>query len=168
MKRFMILSAMLTMLFGAAAAQGQMVVDSEKIFKSVAQYNQAVEQLDTLAKQYQDNIDTAYKRVEQMYNNYQAQKASMSASARQAQEDKIINSEKEIAKYQEEIFGQEGTLVKKRVEMIKPIQDRVFKIIEEYAAQNGFTLVIDIATNPTIIYYAPAINKTENIIALLK
>ena len=87
---------------------------------------------------------------------------------RNAREEEIIKREKDIKKYQQEVFGPEGDLIKKRLELIKPIQERVFAAINQYAETNQITMVIDRANNQTLLYYAPALDKTNAIITLLK
>ena len=82
-------------------------------------------------------------------------------------EDEIINRERELKQYQEQIFGPEGDLMKKRVELIKPIQERVFGVINSYAESHGLGMIIDRANNQPLLYYAPALDKTEEIINLL-
>ena len=61
----------------------------------------------------------------------------MSANMRQSRENAILALEKEATEYQQSLFGQEGELMKKRVEMIAPIQKQVFAAIEAYAKQAG-------------------------------
>lgn len=168
MKKFVLLTVAFTAFVMVGFAQKYMVVDSQKIFQSLPDYKAAIAEIDTLSARYQRNIDAAYQQVEQMYNEYQSQKASMSESTRESRQDVIIDNEKKINKYQEETFGQNGTLMQKRIEIIKPIQDRVFGIVNKYAEANGFDLVIDIASNPTILYYTPSADKTEQIINQLK
>ena len=67
-------------------------------------------------------MDAKFAEVEALYNNYVSQKTSLSAAARQTRENAILNKEKEAQEYQESLFGQEGTLMKKRIEVISPIQ----------------------------------------------
>ena len=88
-----------------------------------------------------------------MYETYQSQKGYLSEINRNAREEEIIKREKDIKKYQQEVFGPEGDLIKKRLELIKPIQERVFAAINQYAETNQITMVID---------------KTNAIITLLK
>lgn len=168
MKKIIMIAAVLLCGVFSATAQNYMVVNSEKIFKSITAYTEAMTSIETLSKQYQQNIDNAFAEIEKMYNDYQAQKAYLSTSARQSREDEIINREKEVNEYQKQVFGQDGDLMKKRIELLKPIQDKVFEIINKYAQDNGFTLVLDIAASPMVLYYAPALDKTEAIIPLVK
>lgn len=161
---------LVTLLFAAAGAfaQGIMVVNTEKIFKAIPRYNEVITQIDKLGEQYQKNVDQAYANIEQMYNSYVSQKAYLDNATRQNREDAIIKREQEAGKYQESIFGPEGELMKKRVELIKPIQDVVFAAINKYAGDRGFTMVIDIANNPSVLYYVPTSDKTDEIINLVK
>lgn len=168
MKKNLILAATMLPVGFAAQAQNYMVVNTEKIFTSIPAYVQAMDSLDSKAEAYQQDVAKGFDEVDKMYNDYQQQKAYLTEAARKSREDAIIAKEQEIVKYQESIFGQEGELLKKRVEMIKPIQDKVFGIISKYAQANKYELVLDIASSPAIIYYAPSADKTEEIIKLTK
>ena len=167
MKRLISIAAGLLMA-GVVTAQNYIIVNSEKIFKSMEIYNSAIEELDSLAKQYQKQVDEKFAEVESLYNTYQYQKASLSSSARQARENQILTKEKEAQEYQESLFGQEGTLMKTRIEKISPIQKRVFAAIETYAKQAGADLVLDSSNNPTLLYNNPTVERTQQIIDLLK
>ena len=168
MKKIFALLLGLAAFVGVASAQNYMVVDSEKIFKSITEYNSALTQLDNLAKSYQQQIDAKYAQIETLYNNYQQQKANLSAATRAMRENEILEKESEAVKYQESIFGNDGEMMKKRIELIQPIQERVFKAIESYAKANGLDLVLDIASNATMLYYSPAVDRTEAVIKLVK
>lgn len=167
MKRLILFAAAL-LAAGTLAAQNCIIVDSEKIFKSIDAYNQAISDLDDLAKQYQEQVDNRFQEVETLYNNYMNQKASLPATTRQAREQAILDKEKEAQQFQESLFGQEGTLMKKRLELIQPIQKKVFDAIEAYARQVGAVAVIDSSNNPTLLYASPSAEHTQQVIDLLK
>ena len=168
MKRLILTVLMIAATATAALAQKYIVVDSEKIFKSIDEYNTAIKSLDTLAEQYQKTVDDKFKAVETLYNNYMAQKASLTQQARTAREREILEQEQAATEYQESVFGADGVVMKKRIEAIQPIQKRVFAAIEAFAAQQGCDLVVDIASNATVLYYSPAVDRTEDIIKMLK
>lgn len=152
----------------AVSAQNYMVVDSEKVFKSLSAYNNALTQIENLSEQYQAKVDAQYQEVERLYNNYIQQRASLSEATRQQREQMILQKEQEAAEYQESLFGTEGELMKKRMELIQPIQQRVFDAIERIATQYGYDLVIDISANPTILYYSSKVDFTQKIINALR
>ncbi len=151
----------------AASAQSYVVVDSEKVFKSIAAFNTAEAELERLGQTRQSEIDAGFDQVENMYNSYMQQKAMLSEAARAQQEKAIIDRETALNKRQEEVFGPEGELMKRRTSLMQPIEDRVKKSIADYGARTG-ALVLDIAQNPTVLYYSPAADRTQEIINLLK
>ncbi|MBP3433148.1 MAG: OmpH family outer membrane protein [Alistipes sp.] len=163
---FLMAIALLSATF--VSAQNYMVVNSEKVFKSLTSYNNALETLDDLAESYQNTVDQKFAAVEQMYNSYMQQRASLSESYRQQREKAILDAEAEATEYQEKIFGTDGTLMQKRLELIQPIQDKVFKTIESYAKRYGYDLVIDSASNPTLLYNSEKVDFTDRIIEALR
>ena len=85
MKRLILIAAFV-LSAGTLAAQNYIIVNSEKVFKSIDAYNTALSTLDKLAEQYQDLVDAKFAEVETLYNNYMNQKASLTAATRQARE----------------------------------------------------------------------------------
>lgn len=167
-KTVLMLAAILAVSATAATAQSFMVVDSEKVFRSIDAYNSAIEEVNLLAQDYQRQIDDAFNELETSFNDLQSRRASMTAAQRQEAEQRIISREQEITRFQEEVFGEDGTVMKRRIELIKPIQDKVFAAIENYAREKGFDMVIDLASNPYILYHRASANHTDAIIALVK
>ena len=167
MKRLILIAAFV-LSAGTLAAQNYIIVNSEKVFKSIDAYNTALSTLDKLAEQYQDLVDAKFAEVETLYNNYMNQKASLTAATRQARENDILAKEKAAQEYQETLFGNDGTLMKKRIEMIEPIQKQVFSAIEAYAKQVGADVVLDSANNPTLLYNSERADHTQQIIERLK
>lgn len=167
MKRLILLAAFV-FAAGTLAAQNCITVNSEKLFKSLDAYNAALEKLDSLASAYQKEVDARFAEVEELYNAYMLQKRSLSSSTQQSRENAILTKEKEAQQYQESIFGNEGTLMKQRVELIQPIQKQVFAAIEAYAAEVGADVVIDSANNPTLLFNSPRADHTQQLIERLK
>ena len=168
MRRVILAIVAMVMTVGIASAQNYMVVDSEKVFKSIAAYNAALEQIETLSAEYQKQVDAKFQEVESLYNSYVQQREMLSATTRQQVEERILAKEAEATEYQESLFGTDGELMKRRLELIQPIQKQVFDTIEGFSKQYGYDLVIDISANPTVLYYSEAVNFTQKIIEALK
>ena len=167
MKR-LILTLALVLSAAIASAQNYAVVNSEKIFKSINQYNEAITQLDQMANDYQKQVDAKFEQVENIYNAYMARRAQLSEASQQANEENILKLEREAQEFQESIFGTEGELMRKRLELIQPIQKKVFETIEKYAKQKGYDMIIDISQNATMLYYSERADQTDQIIEMLK
>ncbi|MDE5707706.1 MAG: OmpH family outer membrane protein [Alistipes sp.] len=168
MKRLTLLVFAFIATLGTLSAQNYIVVDSEKIFKSLDDYNTAIASLDRMAEEYQQRIDDEYEAIASLYAEYKAQEATLSAYLRQQQQNTILSREEAIEKFQRETFGPEGTLMKKRLELIQPIQKRVFEALSRYAAAKGYDLILDSASNPTLLYHGPKTDHTQALIEFIK
>ncbi|MBO4740814.1 MAG: OmpH family outer membrane protein, partial [Bacteroidales bacterium] len=67
-------------------------------------------------------------------------------------QDEIIDKEKEVKELQKKRFGSGGDLEKKREDLLKPIQDKVYSAIEKYATAKGYSIIFDKSGESTIIY----------------
>ena len=78
-----------------------------------------------------------------MYKDYSVEKVLLNAEQQKQREAEIIAKEKEVKKYQQDKFGYEGELFKKRQELIKPIQDRVYDAIQKIAKRDDLDFIFD-------------------------
>lgn len=166
MKKSIILSIAALVLSWSLAAQNYAVVNTSKIYQAMEAYGAAVTELDELAKGYQKNIDEAYAKLEEMYQNYMVAKSDLSIADQQSREQAILDNEKKITEYQQKVFGTEGIIAKKQEELLKPFTDKVNNAITEYATKSGLGLVIDIAAT-ALPYYSPSVDITEKIIQIV-
>ncbi len=168
MKKLVVVLVAMIASVTAAVAQNYMVVDSEKIFKSMTEYTSALSELETLSEKYQESVDAKFETLAQNYNTYAAQRNTLSAAERTARESAILKEEEAAEEFQAKYFAEDGELMERRIELISPIQKRVFDAIENYSEANGFDLVLDLASNATILYKSNRVDRTEAIIELLK
>ena len=86
MKKSIILAIVASVFAIGASAQNYAVVNTQKVYQSIKAYGEAVAEIDALATSYQENIDEAYKKVEEMYQNYMIAKSALSFEEQQAEE----------------------------------------------------------------------------------
>ena len=102
-----------------------------------------------------------------MYEAYQKKAATLSATQKTAQEEAIIAKEKETAELRKKYFGPEGEIMKKRQELISPIQDAIYNAIKNIATQKGYDAVIDRASAQSMIFASPRIDISNEVLAKL-
>ena len=115
----------------------------------------APSRLDRIAIEWQKEIEAKFANIDQLYKKYQADAPLLPEDMKQRREDEIINAEKEAKDLQKKRFGNDGDLYKKREELMKPIQDRVFNAIEEFSRSKNYAFVFDKSGALTIIYADP-------------
>lgn len=166
MKKLFLLSALILWLSVSLSAQKTAVIDINYILENLDSYKKAQTQLDQLAAQWRQEIAVEQDKIKSLYNRYQAEQVLLSEEMKRQREDEITNKEKSIMEMQREKFGPEGSLFKKRQELVKPIQDKVYGAVEEYATARGLEIVFD--TGGAIIYVKSDLDKSEDILKKLK
>jgi outer membrane protein len=163
-----LLALSLVMITGIAAqAQRYCVIDSKYILEKVPDYNNAQKQLDAASQGWQKEVDSKMQNIDQMYKSYQAERPMLSEDARKRREDEIVAKEKEAKDLQKKYFGYEGEVFKKRQSLVKPIQDRVYNAVQQYAQNRGYDMVYDKAGGITIFYADPKLDKSDEIVKLI-
>lgn len=151
----------------AARAQRYCVIDSKYILEKVPDYNNAQKQLDAASQGWQKEVDSKMQNIDQMYKSYQAERPMLSEDARKRREDEIVAKEKEAKDLQKKYFGYEGEVFKKRQSLVKPIQDKVYNAVQQYAQNRGYDMVYDKAGGITIFYADPKLDKSDEIVKLI-
>ncbi len=127
-------------------AQSFGYINTETILKAIPEYATAQQQIQRVKAQYDAEIEGELKKVEQLYNTYQSQKANLSQNERSLRENEIITKERAVKELQKKYFGQEGVMAAKSKEIMEPIMTKLKSAIEKVAQSEGFIIIFDIAT----------------------
>src|SRR5215211_7229725 len=127
-------------------------------------YKDAQKKLDDFSVQWQKEIDQKQGALDRMYKEYEAEQVMLSDELKKKREDQLYNLEKELRDLQRKRFGFEGDLFKKRQELIKPVQDRVYNAIQKIAVQRSYDFILDKSEGITVIFADPKLDKSEDVL----
>ena len=139
-------------------------VDSEYILENIPEYKDAQEELNKLSIEWQKQLERRYAEIDKMYKNYQAEQILLTEDMKLKREDDIVKKEKAAKEYQKQKFGVDGTLFQKRKELVKPIQDDVYKAISSIANYKKLGVVFDKASALTMLYTNPRYNISDDVL----
>ncbi|MFM7400152.1 MAG: OmpH family outer membrane protein [Bacteroidota bacterium] len=151
-----------------ASAQRIAVVDVTAVLESLPEYQKAQEQLDKIATAWRQEIAQEQDKIKGMYSKYQAEQVLLSEEMKKQREEEILNKEKDVRELQRQKFGPEGALFKKREELVKPVQDKVYGAIERFATDKGFEFIFDKGSASGLLFSDSKNDKTDDIKALVK
>ena len=162
MKRLIFSAVLIMACLITAQAQKFALIDMEYILKQIPAYEQANQKLETLSKQWQSEVE-----AKALYESYQSTAAKLTAAQKTAKEDAIVAKEKEAAELRKKYFGPEGEIMKKREELIGPIQDTVYDAVKTVAVQNGYDVIFDRASAQSMIFASPRIDVSDVVLQVL-
>lgn len=169
MKKLALVFALMSMTFlGSVQAQRIACVDVVQILESMEDYQAAQKELDQIATQWKQQVDQMRDEIRGLYNKYQSELVLLSDDAKLAREDEIMRKEKEMRDFQKKKFGPEGALFKKRQELVRPIQDKVYNAIEAYAEKKGYDFIFDKGGSAGLLFTNPRYDKTSEVKSTLK
>ena len=142
-------------------------VDSDYILSKMTEFAQAEEKIDDFSKEWQSEIELAYEEVEQMYRDYQSEQVLLTSEMKTKREEAIIEKEKSVQSLQQKYFGNNGDLYKKRQDLIKPIQDRIFDAVQQLAASNKYSIIFDASSDLIMLYSNPDLDKSDKVLELM-
>jgi outer membrane protein len=167
MKKIIAAVAILFISVSSTFAQKFAYVDMEYILGKMPSYTEAQKQLDKIAEGWQKEVESKMKGVDDMYKQFQAEQVLMTEPMKQQKMKEIETKEKEVKDFQKAKFGPSGELFKKRQELIKPIQDKIYNEIQKYAVAKGLDFIFDRSSGPTMLYASDRFNKSDDILAAL-
>jgi outer membrane protein len=148
-------------------AQRYAVIDSKYILEKVPEYKESQTKLNQYSAQWQLEIEKKQADLDKMYKDYDAEQVMLSDELKKKREDELYNKEKEVRDLQKKRFGFEGDLFKKRQEMIKPIQDKVFNAIQKLAIEKAYDFILDKSEGITVIFADPKLDRSDDVLKYL-
>lgn len=148
----------------SVSAQRYAVIDSKFILEKIPDYKDAQGKLDQLTVLWQQEIDQKQTALDKLSKDFEAEQIMLPDNLKKKREDEIFNNEKELRDLQKKRFGFEGDLFKKRQELIKPIQDKVYNAIQKLAIEKQYDFILDKSEGITIIFADPKLDKSEEVL----
>lgn len=164
MKKLLLVAAACWLLTFTADAQRYGVVDTKYILDKIPDYKEAQKKLDQFSEQWQKEIDDKQTALDKLYKDYEAEQVMLSDELKKKREAEIFNKEKEVRELQRKRFGFEGDLFKKRQELVKPVQDKVYNAIQKIAVAKQYDFILDKSEGITVIFADPKLDRSEDVL----
>lgn len=148
-----------------ANAQRLAYVDTEYILEQVPEYRSAQKKLDQLADDWQKDIEQQRAKIEQLKKELMAESVLLTDEQKKKKEEEIVELDKKLKEFQKQKFGYEGELFKKRQELIKPIQDRVFDAVQKVAKKSVFDFIFDKSSEMTMLYTNAKYDLSDDVLS---
>lgn len=169
MKRIVGGLAALLLCAGLSVAQQKIGhVSSDAIMKQLPDAQDAQKQLDAMVIDWQNELNKMQQDWQKKFDDYNQKKLIMSEARRADAEKELRDLDQRIADYRNQKFGQNGELFQKQNEVMKPVQDRVFKAIQEVAKEEGYDYVLDKGGEILMMYANEKYDLTSKVLEKLQ
>ena len=143
-------------------------VDSDTIMDNYPDVQDARQKLDALIQEWQTELRKLESDLKLKQDDYDKRKLIMTEQTSTEAKADITKLEKEIADYRDKKFGANGELFQKQNELMKPLQNKVFTIIQQVATEEALDFVFDRSGDILFLYAKPEYDVTSKVIERLK
>lgn len=161
---------LIVMLFGVLFTQAQTkiaFINSASVMEQLPEAQDAQKQIDALAQQWQNDLNQMAADMQKKVDDYDKRKLIMSDKRRAEVEKDLQDLDKKIVDFRNQKFGTNGEMFTKQNELMKPIQEKIFKAVKDVADEESYDYVVD-RSNSTMLLFANAKHDlTQKVLAKL-
>jgi outer membrane protein len=142
-------------------------VDTEFILNQMPEYKAAKAEINKNTADWQKEIESKYEEIKKLSETYQAERILLTDDLCKKREKVITDKEKDAKDLQKQRFGADGDLFKKRMELVKPIQDKVYNAVKSLAEKSNLAIIFDKANDMLLVHANAKYDKSEDVLILL-
>ena len=161
------LSLLLVSAFPAVAQQKFACVNTDYVLRNVPDYANAQKRLDKYVEDWTKELSEKQSEIETLRAEYEQESYLLPDNLKKRRQDEIKSKEQELRELQQQRFGPGGDLDKKRAELLKPVQDRVYAAIERIAQEKNYGFVFDKAGSPAVLFANKKFDISDDVLESL-
>ena len=142
-------------------------IDSKIILDNLQDAKDAQTNLDAAVGKWKTELQGLNDSLVFMKDDFEKKKLILTEKVRQQMEEDIKTMEKRISDYRLQKFGESGEYFQKQNELMKPVQDRMFKAIQDVAKEGGYDFVFDRSSQILLLYMNDKYDLTQKVIRKL-
>lgn len=166
-RKFIIFAVILLAIVLPVTAQKYACINTDYVLKSIPDYNNAIKRLDKYVADWQAELDGKMGELDAMRADYEQESYLLPDNLKKRRKDEIRAKEQEIKDLQQQRFGAGGDLDKRRAELLKPVQDRVYSMIERVAHEKNYAFVFDKSASATLLFANKKYDISDEVLELL-
>jgi Outer membrane protein len=166
-----LLCAALLSIAATIPATAQMKIgylNSEAIMQQLPEAQDVQKQLDGITADWQTELTKMQTDLQHKFEDYDKKKLIMSDKRRSEVEKELQDMDRKMVDYRTAKFGTSGELFAKQNELMKPIQDKVFKAVKDVADEGGYDYVFDKSSTTLLMYSNEKNDLTAKVLAKLQ
>jgi outer membrane protein len=167
MKKIIVSLSLILSAYNFCNAQKYAYIDSDYILANTPEYKSAQTQIDNISIQWQKEVEAKYAEIDKLYKAFQAEEVLLTDDMKKKRENEIIAKEKEAKDLQKQHFGVDGDLFKKRQELVKPIQDKIYNAVKSIAEKGTYAVIFDKSSDLSMLYANPKYDKSDDVLDVM-
>jgi len=141
-------------------AQAQSVkigyVNSAKVLQEFPEAIEAQKKLDQIGLQWQTELEKMEKELQTKYEEFQKKEPLLKDEEKRSQRDDLLALQQKGIQYRQDKFGNDGALAHATDSLLRPIKQKVMKVIETVAKEQKVQFMFDRNDQILVLLYGEA------------
>lgn len=169
MKKIIFILFVIGFLYSPLLAQLKIgYVDSDTIMDNLPDVQDAREKLDAMIRDWQTELRNLEAEYAKKKDDFEKRNLIMTDQTRTEAEKELDDMERNISDFRDKKFGPKGELFQKQDELMKPLQNKIFNVIQEIAAEEDLDFVFDRSGDIMFLYAKPEYDLTAKVLEQLQ
>jgi outer membrane protein len=143
-------------------------VDSKVIIENMQDAKDAQVNLDNLVSVWKSEIQQMNDSLVLIKDDYEKKKIILTENVKKQKEEGIKGLEIRITEFKLAKFGENGEYFQKQNELMKPVQDKMFKAIQDVAKEGDYDYVFDRSSQLMLLFMNEKYDLTQKVIKKLE
>jgi outer membrane protein len=143
-------------------------VDSDTIMDKLSDVQDARQKLDAMIRDWQTELRNLETEFTKKKDDFDKRNLIMTDQTRTEAEKELADLERNISDFRDKKFGPKGELFQKQDELMKPLQNKIFNVIQEVAAEEDMDFVFDRSGDIIFLYAKPDYDLTAKVLEQLQ
>lgn len=161
-------------------AEAPGAIDAQKRFEQeMTGFRGEIQPMEKRLETLQKGLETQAQALQKLVQDYEKQQSTLTADARQAREQEILQKQEAFESQRGEYQQQLLTYQQKRQELeqkaqqrqqalVEPIMKQVSQVIEDLREEGNYAMIFDVAGGTMLVAADPALDLSEQVLARLK
>ncbi len=138
--------------------------NSQAIMEKYPEAQDAQHQIDNIVADWQGELAKMQNDWKKKFEEYDKKKLILTDQLRADAEKELREMDDKINDFRTKKFGQNGELFQKQNELMKPVQNKIYKILEDVAKDDSYDYIFDKSGDILLMYSNPGLDLTTKIL----
>jgi outer membrane protein len=139
-------------------AQGLKIgyINSAKVLQEFPEAQEAQHKLDAMGARWQSELEKMDKELQERYDDFQKKEPLLKDDEKRTQRDELLALQQKGVQFRQQKFGNNGELAQSTDSLLRPIKQKVMKVVEEIAKRQGIQFMFDRNDQILVLLYGEA------------
>ncbi|MBT31842.1 MAG: hypothetical protein CMO01_19465 [Thalassobius sp.] len=139
-------------------------INSDYVLKKMPEYQDVLNELENFEGMWKHNFDSLNLQLDSLNDAFKKDEVYLTSEMKDIRVKEIDKKKEEVRKFQVDKYGPEGEVFTKRLELLKPLQDKIYESTEKVAQEKNVHFIFDKTDDHSMFYVNPIYNYSDYVL----